>query len=59
MENNNTLDLQKMEDMNSIKLVKNTKGYGWEIKLFDKNEQNLINRIRNVDFELKKQFSGQ
>lgn len=45
-----------LEDLNSIKLIKNTKGYQWEVKIYCKNEQNILNRIKNIDYELNKTF---
>lgn len=48
-----------LEDLNSIKLIKNTRGYQWEIKIFDKNEHLILNKIKSLDFDLKEAFCKQ
>jgi|TARA_R100001530_G_scaffold58923_1_gene42761 hypothetical protein len=43
---------------NSIKLVKNTKGYNWEIKIYDKEGDDILEEIVRLDNELKMRFSN-
>ena len=41
----------------SIKLTKNSRGYNWEIKLIeDKMNKDVVERFKFLDGELKKEF---
>jgi len=46
--------LPEVEQKESLKLVKNTKGYGWEIKLLEINPNRLeeINNIMITKFKI-------
>lgn len=56
MTENDELKNIPLQDMNSIKLIKNTKGYGWEIKLFGPDEHAILNRLKSLDYDLKQGF---
>lgn len=43
-----------VEQKESIKLFKNTKGYNWEIRVLDLD----IDRIESLDREMRKRFGG-
>jgi hypothetical protein len=45
-------DLAK--DTESIKLIKNSKGYNWEIKILSTD----IERLKKLDFEMIQQWGG-
>ena len=49
-------DLTHNMSSNSIKLVKNTKGYNWEIKVYDKDGIVMLDEIVRLDNELKMRF---
>ncbi len=53
MENENIIQNQK----ESIKLSKMSKGYQWEIRLIDwEDDTNMIARLQRIDDELKERF---
>ena len=39
--------------LNRIELTKNTKGYGWSIKVEDKDMESVIKRIKETNIKLK------
>jgi hypothetical protein len=50
-----------IEQKESIKLIKNTKGYNWEIKVFPRHfamssDENWLDRIQKLNEEMKKRF---
>ena len=49
------------EDKNrpSIKLIKNTKGYSWEIKHYSEDLTLSIDLLTKLDNELKQKFGGE
>jgi|TARA_Y100000310_G_scaffold263695_1_gene274022 hypothetical protein len=51
-------DLMHNIGSNSIKLVKNTKGYNWEIKVYDKEGIVMLEEIIRLDNELKMRFNN-
>ncbi len=53
MEDNNIIP----QSNESIKLIKNSKGYNWEIKLIDdENIENQIKRLEKIDKELREKY---
>ena len=46
------------EDRVRIKLVKNTKGYGWEITAAGKDGDEALNLLREVERRVKEEFGG-
>ena len=46
----------KIEQKESIKLTKNTKGYNWEIKTFIIGDDETIQRLEELDNKLKDKF---
>ncbi len=42
--------------ISSIKLTKNTKGYQWEIKVYDKEGLEMVKEIEKIDAELKSRY---
>ena len=49
-------DCCHIEDRDYIKVVKNTKGYNWEIKLIAKPNINLIDQIAFVNQQMVNKF---
>jgi len=48
------------ESRDSIKLIKNTKGYNWEIKLYSEEAGfDLIDTIEELNEKMKSKFGGQ
>lgn len=47
-----------VEQKDSVKLIKNTKGYQWEIKLVAKEGVNLLEQLDYVDNELRKKYGN-
>lgn len=61
--NGRNLIKQKMEQIplnetNSIKLIKNTKGYQWEIKVYDNKGIEMIDQVAKIDSQLREKFKG-
>ena len=52
MEDKKTTDEYPRELSPSIKLTKNTKGYGWEIRILSTD----VNEIEKIDNEMKERF---
>jgi len=40
----------------SVKLIKNSKGYNWEIKVYDKEGLEMVKEIEKIDAELKARY---
>jgi len=49
------MEIQKVINLSesSIKVTKTTKGYTWEIKVYDEDETKIIPKIQKLDLELK------
>ena len=41
----------------SIKLIKNTKGYSWEIKIYDEDVETMLKQIKEADEAMKRDYS--
>jgi len=41
---------------NSVKLIKTTKSYTWEIKIYENDMNKLIEKLKEVDDKLKATF---
>jgi hypothetical protein len=52
--------LDPREEKESVKLVKNTKGYQWECKVIikDGDDNGALDRLRKLDFDLQQQWGG-
>ena len=50
------MEISLNEQKPSIKLVKNSMGYGWEIKLYKENEKSLIEEIKKINDKMLKDF---
>jgi len=44
------------KDESSVKLMKMSKGYQWEIKIFGENIDEIIKTIKETDAKMKAQF---
>ena len=48
-----------IEQKPSIKLMKMSKGYNWEIKGYGELDETLVKTIEKIDTQLKKIFLGE
>lgn len=50
---------QKQESKESVKLIKNSKGYNWEIKihLTDFTDQHALERLKKLNEDLTKEYA--
>lgn len=50
-----------LDTKESIKLIHNSKGYNWEIKVFIENKEDLmaLKRLEQLDQEVKRRIAGQ
>ena len=53
MESNN-----EDKQVNSFKLIKNSRGYGWEIKVISDDPNLLVSLAAKVDAEAKQAWAG-
>jgi len=49
---NETKETLQIEDKPYIKLIKNTKGYNWEIKFYDKDIDNILPKIIELNNQM-------
>ena len=56
IENDKSEPFQIVETKNSIKLVKNTKGYNWEVRLVEKENVDLLKQLDFVKEEMDKRI---
>ena len=56
MENKEKMEMYEEKDY--IKVIKNTKGYNWEIKIVAKPNTNLLDQISFVNDEMVKKFGN-
>ena len=56
IENDKSEPFQVVEAKNSIKLVKNTKGYNWEVRLVEKPNVDLLKQLDFVKEEMDKRI---
>lgn len=49
------MDAQKIlnESQSSVKLSRTTRGYTWEIKIYDFDEQIILDKINGLDIDLR------
>ena len=45
------------ETESSVKLTKNSKGWGWEIKIYDMNPDNILKQVKKLNDELTADYS--
>lgn len=46
-------DFMPMPSTSSVKLIKNTKGYNWEIKIYNENTDEMMNQLLSIEEKLK------
>ena len=46
------------EDRVRVKLIKNTKGYGWEITAAGKDGDEALDLLRDVERKVREEFGG-
>ncbi len=53
------MDVQRIVEAkeNSIKLIRNSRGYNWEIKINDFNENAILPKIEKIDTELRQKYA--
>lgn len=50
MENNTPeFPMELRDQKSSFKLIKNTKGYGWEIKVYDEDIQEIMRKTKIIE----------
>ncbi len=47
-----------VEQKESIKLMRMSKGYQWEIKIFIEDDKSVIQRLEGLDRDLKRIYIG-
>ena len=47
------MEHNKEYTLDRIELIKNSKGYGWSIKVYDQDITKAIQRIKDTDLKLK------
>ena len=53
------MEVNIQEQIPSIKLIKGQKdSYGWEIKLFGKNTDKVLEQLKQVNDKLLQEYSG-
>lgn len=56
---NNGESLPLIENnLSSVKLIRNSKGYNWEIKVYDSNPEIAMNTTIDIDERLKVRYGG-
>lgn len=45
-------------NLSSVKIIKNTKGYNWEIKIYDENPEIAVNTVMDLEERLQKKYGG-
>ena len=50
------LEVENLMNEDSIKLIKNSKGYGWELKVYGKN---VLEEIIKLNKEMLKEFKNE
>ncbi len=53
------MDAQKIltESQSSVKLTRNSRGYGWEIKIYDFDEKAILEKVKETDTALRKEYA--
>lgn len=44
--------------LSSVKIIKNTKGYNWEVKIYDENPEIAKNTAMDINEQLQKKYGG-
>ncbi len=50
------INTKTTEDLNSVEVSKNSRGYNWSIKMFSDDGSELPAKIEKIDTKLKKKF---
>lgn len=60
MNEDGNADEKQIIQQESIKLTKNSKGYGWEIKIFPKemNDEQWLARLKEIDNQLLREYGS-
>lgn len=53
------MDAQKIltESQSSVKLIKNSRGYGWEIKIYNFDVKQILAEVKTTDNALRKEYA--
>ena len=53
------MDAQKVlnESQSSVKLIRNSRGYGWEIKIYDFDIEKIKEETKKTDIALRKEYA--
>ena len=53
------MDAQKIltESQSSVKLIRNSRGYGWEIKIYDFDTDVIFAEVKKTDTALRKEYA--
>lgn len=53
------MDAQKIlnESQSSVKLTKTSRGYGWEIKIYNFDVPKILEEIKKTDTALRKEYA--
>ena len=46
-------------DCNYVKLTKNTKGYNWDIKVLETEDNDVLAKIKATDKQLREDYGGE
>lgn len=50
---------QEIENtLSSVKLIRNSKGYNWEVKIYDENPEIAANTAIEIEEKLQKKYGG-
>lgn len=52
-----TMEITNEQTLHRIELTKNTKGYGWSIKVYDRDIEKAIELIKQTDLKLKTMYN--
>ena len=50
------LDSEELNQQNSIKLTRNSKGYNWEIKLYGDDTEAILKELKELNTKLKAEY---
>ena len=53
------MDAQKIlqESQSSVKLIRNSRGYGWEIKIYNFDAKKILEEVKETDTALRKEYA--
>jgi len=59
MEKHKIGDLEITRDQDSVKLIKNTKGYFWEIRVVERDGRDMLAELETIDAKLKQNYGSE